>query len=375
MTDKKLKVKNEDTVSSVNDFLKDLLKSKKIKALLVMQEVPSKTISFPVLISNPDKLNSNIFAPVLPTSTASVISKITKIDSSSEPIGVVMRACQIRALVELVKLNQANIDNIVIIGVDCLGTFPINVYSDFPEKDSPTDFIIDTSLKKNDTNKYLRTACQTCKDPIPSNADIVIGLYGLNPKKELLIQINSDKGQNLLEGINLDAAKDTKNRDKAVKDILEEKNQNRSEFIKEVGKIKGIDALTKFFDKCINCHNCMNVCPICYCKECLFDSSVFNFEANKYIGKAEKKGLFKMPNDSLLFHTTRMNHMVVSCVGCGLCEQACPSDIPLMEIITPIGENAQKILDYTPGSDIEEKVPMVIYKEDEYQEVGEKKNG
>jgi formate dehydrogenase subunit beta len=178
-----------------------------------------------------------------------------------------------------------------------------------------------------------------------------------------------------LEGINLDAAKDTKNRDKAVKDILEEKNQNRSEFIKEVGKIKGIDALTKFFDKCINCHNCMNVCPICYCKECLFDSSVFNLEANKYIGKAEKKGLFKMPNDSLLFHTTRMNHMVVSCVGCGLCEQACPSDIPLMEIITPIGENAQKILDYTPGSDIEEKVPMVIYKEDEYQEVGEKKNG
>jgi formate dehydrogenase subunit beta len=374
MTDNKLKVKNEDTVLSVNDFLKDLLKSKKIQALLVMQEVPSKTISFPVLISDPDKLNSNVFAPVFPTSTASVISKITKIDSSHEPIGVVMRACQIRALVELVKLNQANIDNIVIIGVDCLGTFPINVFSDFPEKDSPTDFILDTSKTKNDIKKYLRTACQTCKDPIPRNADadIVIGLYGLNPKKELLIQINSDKGQNLLEGINLDSVKDTKNRDKTVKDILEEKNQNRSEFIKEVSKIKGIEALAKFFDKCINCHNCMKVCPICYCKECLFDSSVFNLEANKYIGKAEKKGLFKMPNDSLLFHTTRMNHMIVSCVGCGLCEQACPSDIPLMEIITPIGENAQKILDYTPGRDIEEKVPMVIYKEDEYQEVGEK---
>jgi formate dehydrogenase subunit beta len=116
----------------------------------------------------------------------------------------------------------------------------------------------------------------------------------------------------------------------------------------------------------------MKVCPICYCKECLFDSSVFNLEANKYIGKAEKKGLFKMPNDSLLFHTTRMNHMVVSCVGCGLCQQACPSDIPLMEIIIPISENAQKKLEYLPGSNIEEKVPMVIYKEDEYQEVGEK---
>ena len=79
-----------------------------------------------------------------------------------------------------------------------------------------------------------------------------------------------------------------------------------------------------------------------------------------------------MPSDSLLFHITRMNHMVVSCVGCGLCEQACPSNIPLMEIITPIGENAQKEFNYNPGNDVKEKVPMVVYKEDEYQEVGEK---
>ncbi len=372
MTDKILKVKNKDPIGSVNNFLKEQLKSNKVQALLVMQEVPSKTISFPVLISDPNKLNSNVFTPILPVSTASIISKITKIKSSSKPIGVVIRSCQIRALIELVKLNQANIDNIVIIGVDCLGTFPINVYSDFPEKESPTEYILNTTKKNNDSSKYLRTACYTCKDPIPINADIVIGLYGFDPVKELLIQINSEKGEKLLVDINLESLKDTKNREKAVKDLREKKNKNRINFIKEVGNIKGIDALAKFFDKCINCHNCMKVCPICYCKECLFDSSVFNLEANKYIGKAEKKGLFKMPNDSLLFHTTRMNHMVVSCVGCGLCEQACPSDIPLMEIITPIGENAQKEFGYNPGIDKEEKVPMVIYKEDEYQEVGEK---
>ena len=188
----------------------------------------------------------------------------------------------------------------------------------------------------------------------------------------MLIQINSDKGKDLLEGIKLEALKDIKNREKAIEAIREEKTKNRSEFINDKSNIKGIDALAKFFDKCMNCHNCMKVCPICYCKECLFESSIFNLEANKYIGKAEKKGLFKMPNDSLLFHTTRMNHMVVSCVGCGLCEQACPSDIPLMEIITPISENVQKEFDYVPGSDKEEKIPMVIYREDEYQDVGEK---
>ena len=106
MADNILKVKNGDTVSSVNDFLKDILKSKKVEAILVMQEVPSKSMSFPVLISDSEKLNSNIFAPVLPVSAASIVSKITKIKSSSKPIGVVMRPCQIRALVELVKLKS-----------------------------------------------------------------------------------------------------------------------------------------------------------------------------------------------------------------------------------------------------------------------------
>ena len=372
MVDKIMKVKNGDTIGSVNDLLKDFLKSKKLQALLAMQEVPSKAISFPVLVSNPDKLISNVFAPILPVSTATIISKITKVEGANKPIGVIMRSCQIRALIELVKLNQANMENIVIIGVDCLGTFPINTYSNFPEKTTPTEFIFDSFKEKSDVVKYLRSSCYTCKDPVPNNADIVIGFYGMDPKKELIIQINSEKGKKLLEGIQLDESKEKVTKEKAIKEIQEEKTKNRREFIKAKSNIKGIEALVGFFDKCVNCHNCMKACPICYCKECLFESSVFNFEANKYIGKAEKKGLFKMPNDSLLFHTTRMNHMVVSCVGCGLCEQACPSDIPLMEIIIPISENVQKEFNYIPGSDKEEKIPMVIYKEDEYQDVGEK---
>jgi len=372
MIDNVLKIKNGDTTGSVNDLLKEFLKSKKLQALLVMQEVPSKKMSFPVLISNPDKLNSNIFAPVLPVSTATIVSKITKVESSSKPIGVIMRSCQINALVELVKLNQANLDNIIIIGVDCLGTFSINTYSDFQEKSNPTEYILDSFKKKRDVVKYLRSACYTCKNPIPNNADIIIGLYGIDIQKELLIQINTKKGKELIHDIKLVTSKDIKNRENAIKEIREEKTKNRTKLIQEKSNIKGINALAKFFDKCVNCHNCMKVCPICYCKECLFESSVFNLEANKYISKAKKKGLFKMPNDSLLFHTTRMNHMVVSCVGCGLCEQACPSNIPLMDVITPIGDNAQKEFKYNPGSDIKEKIPMVIYKEDEYQEVGEK---
>ena len=368
-----LEVKNSDVTGTVNDFLKNLLKSGKISALLVPQSVPSKKVVFPVLISDPDKLDAKVFAPLLPASTSKIVSKITKFQPSDKPIGVVLHPCQIRALIELVKLNQANLNNIIIIGVDCLGTFSLNTYADFPEKKNPVDFILDDfKSNSNKSEQYLRSACVVCNQPVPINADIVIGLFGMDITKEILIEVVSDSGIKILEDLKLDNFKDVKKREKFIEDLIGSRTKKLSAFIKDKTGNIDIESLTIFFDKCVNCHNCMNVCPICYCRECLFDSSVFDAEANKYVKKSESKGLFKMPNDSLLFHLGRMNHMILSCVKCGLCEQGCPMNIALMDVFIPAAENAQKEFKYRPGKNREEKVPMVVYREDEYVEVGEK---
>jgi len=368
-----LSVVDGDIVSTCNELLKGILRMDEIDALLVPQEVPSKTTSFDVLISDPDKLSANVLAPVMPVSTASMVSKITKAGGTDKRIGVVMRPCQIRALVELVKLNQANMDNIVIIGIDCPGTFSVNTYSELSgDGKDPTKIIVGSLKGKgDDAKKYLRSACAICKDPVPTNADIVIGTLGVDVKKELFIQANTEQGERLLDGIELGVAEDEERRDEAVANVRKEKAEQMVEFLESSSSPKGIEALAKFYDKCVNCHNCMNACPICYCKECLFDSSVFDAEAGRYVRKAKSKGLFKMPDDSLLFHVTRMNHMILSCVECGLCEQACPSHIPLMDVIIPVAERAQKELDYQPGKDPEERTPMVVYREDEYTDVGE----
>jgi len=365
-------VKNKDTVSSCNEFLKTLLASKELDALLVVQEVPSKRISFPVLISDPEKLDSNIFSPVMPSSTASMVSNITKLGSADRKMAIVMRSCQIRALIELVKLNQASLDNIIIIGVDCPGTYPVNTYSSFPGKKTPTEYILD-SLAANDAegDKLLRPACLACYDPIPTNADIVIGLYGTDIKKELVIQTTTEAGENLVDLAGLKEQKDSKQRESGVEEVRERREKKRKEFMEKNADIKGIEALTEFYDKCINCHNCMKVCPICYCRECLFESTLFDVGADRHLRKAKSKGLFKMPQGSLLFHVTRMQHMILSCVSCGLCEQGCPSGLPLMDLLISVAENAQRALDYRPGKDVEEKSPMVVYQEDEYSDVGE----
>jgi len=373
MTHKIIKLKDNDITGSINDFLKHLLSSGKVSALLVPQNLPSKKVVFPVLVSDPNKLHADVVAPILAASTASIISKMTKVQAAPKPIGVVMRSCQIRALIELAKLNQAKLENIIIIGVDCLGTFPLNTYVEFPEKKTPTNFIVEAWTKKSDdAEKYLRSACRVCKDPVPENADIILGFFGQDLEKEILVEAHSDVGKKALAGLELEAERDSKVREKAMKDVREEKTKKRTEFLKQKESIKGIDKFAEFFDSCVNCHNCRQACPICYCKECLFDSAVFDSEAYKFLRRAENKGLMKMPSDALLFQLGRMNHMILSCVECGLCEQACPNEIPLMDVFIAVAENAQKEFEYHPGKDVKEKIPMIVYREDEFLEVGEK---
>ena len=228
MVQKILKVKNSDCIESVNNFLKEILKSGKIHALLVQQDVPSKKISFPVFITDPDRLNADVFSPILPSSTATIVSRITKFQPPKEPIGVVMRACQIRALIELVKLNQANLDNIIIIGIDCLGTYPLNKYTNFTEKHTPTQYLIDDFNKKTkNAEKYIRPSCLICKDPIPTNADITIGIFGMNINDELLVEANSETGKKLIEDLKLDSVKELKSRENAVQEIRNNKTKNR----------------------------------------------------------------------------------------------------------------------------------------------------
>ena len=131
-----------------------------------------------------------------------------------------------------------------------------------------------------------------------------------------------------------------------------------------------MDGLLQEFSACIRCHNCMINCPICYCKECIFRTPTFEHESQLFYQWAERKGTVRMLPDTILFHLTRLNHMATSCVGCGICTDVCPVDIPVGTVFRSVADKVQAIFEYHPGRSLEDAAPVQEFREDELTTLG-----
>ena len=90
------------------------------------------------------------------------------------------------------------------------------------------------------------------------------------------------------------------------------------------------------FQKCLKCYGCRDICPVCFCKEC-------SLEHGELI---ETGGL---PPEVPLFHLVRAVHMAGRCIDCGLCEEACPVDIPLRLLYRKVNAIVKDLFGYETG--------------------------
>lgn len=103
------------------------------------------------------------------------------------------------------------------------------------------------------------------------------------------------------------------------------------------------------FQKCIKCYGCRNICPVCFCSEC-------SLEHPDFIGTGD------LPPEVPLFHLARAVHMAGRCIDCGLCEEACPVDIPLRLLYRKANEIMKRVFDYAAGTD-DDKPPFSALEE------------
>ena len=83
--------------------------------------------------------------------------------------GVLLRPCEMRALIEMVKHKPLEVDRLVTVCVDCLGTLPVDEYQWRAERKGTGDSLTHEALqfaKQGGIVPYrYRAACQICFSP------------------------------------------------------------------------------------------------------------------------------------------------------------------------------------------------------------------
>lgn len=371
----KIEVTGQDILASLQVFFKAVLEKGEVQALLVPQRLPMKNVVMPTLVTDPEKLNGiDPLAPLFPTNAAKVVSRLAR-RPIGEPVAVVLRPCEIRAFIELVKLKQGSMADVVLVGLDCLGAYGNVNYSRFAGEDgaeSTLRFFQNAISGKGTAHEDfdISPACKACEYPVPENADLLIGFLGVDSSDHLLLKGNTPRGEDLLGKLGLPKIQEPKERTKAIEDLVSERIAYRDQMFEETSQATSdIKKLTAYLANCINCYNCRVACPVCYCKECVFATNVFDHEPSQYLRWAKRKGIIKMPTDTIFYHLTRLAHMSTACIGCGQCSNACPNDIPVMEIFRTVANYTQKAFDYEAGRSLEDEPPLSVFREVEFREL------
>lgn len=379
-TTTRLEVQNGETLGSIRSFLTRVLEDSEVAALFVPMRLGGSIM--PSLVTDARQLDrADPLAPSFPLNAARHVGKLTRGELDGYLVAV-MRPCEIRAFRELVKLNQGSTDNLVVIALDCHGAYTNRDFQAYlqgkAEEGLSTlgqEFLqrMHDSKQSNGGVPELAKACKACEHPAPEGADILIGLFGQDIAAELPVIAQTPAGEGLLSRLGMEDSSmpaALAAREEALGKLLEERISYRDAMFAETQEQTATPTLlAQYLEDCVNCYNCRVACPVCYCKECVFATDVFDHEPWQYLGWAKRKGALRMPVDTMFYHLTRLAHSSTACVGCGQCSNACPNDIPVMELFRLVASKTQKAFDYEAGRSVEELPPLTVFQREEFAEV------
>jgi ferredoxin len=110
-------------------------------------------------------------------------------------------------------------------------------------------------------------------------------------------------------------------------------------------------------ERCVLCHACREVCPMCFCERCVADKTVPQWIESSPTGRA-----------NLAWHLTRALHQAGRCCDCGECERACPADIPLGLLNRKLAQVVEERYEFRATDDPEVPAPVGSYKLNDAQE-------
>lgn len=359
MADHIIKLRKGQTRSqAVVGHLKELMEQGVLDAVMVQKPTPRGRSYRHFLVTEPDGLDdADPFVPVMPVSGATHLSRLTKLEAPKGSIGVVLRPCEVAAAIVLHKLLQVRFEDVTIITFDCAGTLDMNDFTQIVDDgDDPWKVMEEKPDRR-------RLPCQLCHWVQHLEYDIEYGTFGVEDGA-MLVSVKDDA---FAKGLKKASADQVKARKAKLHQIVKDWEEEIFKHVDMASDLARIEGFNKFFEDCIVCHNCMDQCPVCYCNECFFESQTFRYEGDKMMVWAKNKGGLQMPTDKAMFHLGRMAHMVLTCVYCGMCSQACPVGIDVAAVFGFTSFQVFKEFGPGAGVSLSTPLPQATYREDELE--------
>jgi formate dehydrogenase subunit beta len=351
-----------NTTDAVRAFLQRLLDDGWADAILVACTSPHSLLPMPTLVTDSQRLDRAVpLAPAAPFNAARMAARVLAKDTGKR-IAVVLRPCEVRALVELVKLSQCTLEPAILIAMDCHGRMENDRYLELAATHGDPEASLHTV---SDQQESACPSCRACLRFIPENVDVTLCLAGESGNPGLRLASGSDKGEQVLQKLGAVSTEMPPGRREAIDRILTRRRFHHDAMTAAAAeRMKDMAAFQQTIANCLNCYNCRTACPVCYCKECVFTTDVFAHRPEILMGRAMKKGAVKIPTDTTMFHLTRMAHIAHACVGCGQCSSACPSRIPVADLFITVADKVQDHYGYIPGQDPRRSWPFLVVESD-----------
>lgn len=259
--------------------------------------------SQPIVITAAADAAKLFFSATGVNNLAVYLTKAKKEIPKNGKIGIVVKGCDLKALVGLMGESQLKREELYLIGVPCAGVLA-------SVTQPAAELTADTIASK----------CRECDAHLPASCDFVPNV-SLPPQPQL-------------EGA----------------------------YSAEIARLEALTPAERWaywkeqFAKCIKCYACRQVCPFCFCEQCLCDRN-----------KPQMVETTPRPAGNTAWHIVRAMHLVGRCAGCAECERVCPMDIPLNLLNRKMAKELKEMFDYEAGFEVNDKGPLSSYEEKDDQ--------
>ncbi len=301
-----------------------LLQEKKVSVIIGYKKGTYGLETSPGFIDQEKNCTQLMFSPLCVNNLVTYL----KFQDTKKRIGIVVKGCDSRALVQMIQENKIKRENLTIIGIPCRGIIDkkklhkkathTDLIENIEEKEQYFKIKISGETLKIPRSELLCDKCLTCEYPTPLLYDVLLG-------KPITSQVKENYQK--------------------IKDFEKKSLEKKWEFWE------------KQFQQCIRCYACRNICPLCYCEQCTAEN-------------LDPRWLRRSVNisENTAWNMIRAYHLAGRCIDCGECERACPMNIPLRLLNKKMEKDIKELFSYIPGTSIEEKPLLGTFKPEEANE-------